>query len=67
MISQGTWMFQQFEIACKKGLELELLDTGVLAMAVAMSLISLGSPVTTALCCAWCSALEWGHYKPKGP
>lgn len=45
-------MFQQFEIACKKGVEPELLDTGVLAMAVAMALESLSSPVTTTLCCA---------------
>lgn len=58
MISQGTLMFQQFETACKKGLEPELLDAGVLAMAVAMILVSLSSPVTTALCCAWCSALD---------
>lgn len=60
-------MFQQFEIACKKGLEPELLDTGVLAVAVAITLVSMSSPVTTTLCCAWYSALNLGHYKPKGP
>lgn len=53
-------MFQQFEIACKKVLELELLDTGVLAVAVAVTLVSLSSPVTTTLCCAWYSALDLG-------
>lgn len=60
----GTLMFQQFEIVCKKGLERELLDAGVLAMAGAV-ISELHSHHDTVLCLLL--ALDWGHCKPKGP
>lgn len=61
----GTLMFQQFEIVCKKGLERELLDAGVLAMAGAVILVSLNSTVTTTLCCACYLPWTGGTVSPR--